>query len=255
MENSSPSATLQGSATRLGVPDGFPLGRTLVTAGAVLLAAIIGNTIPAIPFAFAHVGDRAALLHPPIGVLIAAQVGMDVAAIIVLLSLLQWAARSSFRSLGFRAPSAGAIGAGIIGAIAMFVLVNGLGSIIDTALRTHHQQLPVQIFQGIRNPNVRVQFALYAVLLGPVAEELAFRVFLFNAFMRSADFWVPAISSSVLFATVHLDLFAFLPLVLGGIILSAVYYRTANAWAPMITHALFNAGSLIAIFLAPQLAK
>lgn len=241
--------------TRFGAPNSFSLGRTLLTAAAVLVAAFIGNTLPALPFTFAHMGDRAALLHPPIGVLIAAQVGMDVAVIIVLLLLLQWTARASFRSLGFRVPSASVIGAGILGAIAMFVLVNGLGSIIDTTLRTHHQQLPVQIFEGIKNSNVRVQFALYAVLLGPVAEELAFRVFLFNAFMRAGDFWVPAIASSVLFSAVHLDLFAFFPLVLGGLILAAVYYRTRNAWAPMITHALFNTGSLIAIFLAPQLAK
>ncbi len=255
MENSSLSATLQKSQTRFGSPDGFTLGRTLVTAAALLVAALIGNTVPTVQWAFSHIGDRQVLQHPPIGILIAAQVGMDAAVIICLLALLHWTAKCSFRGLGFRTPSINVVGMALLGAAAMFVLVNSLGALIDTALKTHHQQLAVEIFRGIRDPHIRVEFAVFAVLLGPVAEELGFRVFLFNAFMRGGNFWIPAIASSLLFGAVHLDVYAFFPLTLGGLILCAVYYRSGNAWAPIITHGLFNLGSLVAIYLAPQLAK
>ncbi len=49
--------------------------------------------------------------------------------------------------------------------------------------------------------------------------------------------------SGVLFGIAHGDLYAALPLALGGIVLCAVYYRTRNAFASMISHALFNAFS------------
>lgn len=253
--NSSPSATSQESATSFGAAKSFTVGRTIVAALLILVAALIGNVAPSIPFTLAHIGNRAALLHPPVNVIIAVQVGMDAAVILAVMLVLPWAAKSTLGGLGFHAPSARTIGLAIASAVAMIVVVNGLGTLIDTALKTHHEQLPVEIFRGIRDPQVRVQFAFYAVMLGPVAEEMAFRIFLFNAFMRSGDFWIPAIASSVLFGAVHTDLYAFFPLVLGGLILCAVYYKTGNAWAPMITHGLFNLGSLIAIYIAPQLAK
>ena len=255
MENSSPSATLQESPTPLRSPDGFTLGRTVVTAVALLFAALIGNIVPTVPWAFSHMYDPAALRHPPVNILIAAQVGMDAAAIICLLALLRWAAKTSFRELGFRVPPIKVLGIAVLGAAAMFLAVNGLGTLIDTTLKTHHQQVAVELFRGIRDPQIRVQFALFAVVLGPAAEELGFRIFLFNAFMRRSSFWIAALASSLLFGAAHLDVYAFFPLVLGGLILCAVYYRSGNAWAPIFTHGIFNLGSLVALYLAPQLTK
>jgi membrane protease YdiL (CAAX protease family) len=46
-----------------------------------------------------------------------------------------------------------------------------------------------------------------------------------------------------------------LPLAVGGVILCAVYAKTENAYAPMITHGLFNAVSFVALFYAPQLGQ
>ena len=50
----------------------------------------------------------------------------------------------------------------------------------------------------------------------------------------------------------HGDSYAALPLALGGVVLCAVYYCTRNAFAPMISHALFNALSIVALLVAPQ---
>jgi membrane protease YdiL (CAAX protease family) len=38
-------------------------------------------------------------------------------------------------------------------------------------------------------------------------------------------------------------------------ILCAVYARTRNAWMSMITHGVFNAVSVVALYFAPQLTK
>ena len=37
--------------------------------------------------------------------------------------------------------------------------------------------------------------------------------------------------------------------------LCAVYYRTRNAFASMISHALFNAFSIVALLVAPQATR
>jgi membrane protease YdiL (CAAX protease family) len=41
-------------------------------------------------------------------------------------------------------------------------------------------------------------------------------------------------------------------LALGGIVLCAVYYRTRNIFASMLSHALFNALSIVALLLMPK---
>jgi hypothetical protein len=97
--------------------------------------------------------------------------------------------------------------------------------------------------------------ALLAVVIAPVAEELTFRVFIFNVGLRYASFWPAAIVSGVLFSLAHADKFAFVPLALGGIILCGVYYRSRNAFASMITHGIFNGLSVVLLFFGPASLK
>jgi membrane protease YdiL (CAAX protease family) len=53
----------------------------------------------------------------------------------------------------------------------------------------------------------------------------------------------------------HGDLFAAVPLALGGMILCYVYYRSRNAFASMISHCLFNLLSIVALLMSPNLTK
>ncbi|HXM08008.1 MAG TPA: CPBP family intramembrane glutamic endopeptidase, partial [Candidatus Acidoferrum sp.] len=61
--------------------------------------------------------------------------------------------------------------------------------------------------------------------------------------------------SAILFGLAHGDAFAAIPLALGGIVLCAVYYRTRNAFASMISHGLFNGLSLAGLLFAPHLVS
>ena len=71
----------------------------------------------------------------------------------------------------------------------------------------------------------------------------------------TADFWTGAIVSGVLFGIAHGDLFAGVPLALGGIVLCGVYYLTRNAFASMISHALFNSFSIVMLLMFPKLTQ
>jgi hypothetical protein len=137
----------------------------------------------------------------------------------------------------------------------MIVVSDGGAYLIGYLARSQHQQDIVQIFKGLHDSTTIAIFTIFAVLFAPFAEETIFRVFYFNLGLRYGGFFSGAILSGVLFGMAHGDLYAALPLALGGVVLCAVYYRTRNAFAPMISHALFNAFSIVMLLVAPNLTS
>lgn len=196
-----------------------------------------------------------ALTRQTVSFAVIIQAVIDFCVIAYLALVLPKLADASLADLGFRKPTAAEIGVALAGALVMVIVVNGLGSIIDAVLHAKHQQEAIKLFVSVRDPLVKAAFAALAVIIAPIAEEFAFRVFIFNAVRRYSSFWVAAFISGVCFGLAHTDLYAFVPLIFGGIILCAVYARTRNAWMSMITHGVFNAVSVIALYFAPQLTK
>ncbi len=177
----------------------------------------------------------------------------------IIVAMILWAlprvSGMSLRSLGFRALQPKQLAFAAVAALVMALVVNGGASLIETLTHHQHEQQVVQMFKAVKNPGVMVFFAIFAVLLAPIAEEIVFRVFLFNIGLRYGGFWLGAIISAVLFGFAHGDVFVVAPLALGGLVLCYVYYRTRNAYASMITHGLFNSFTVIALIFAPNLAK
>jgi membrane protease YdiL (CAAX protease family) len=173
---------------------------------------------------------------------------------IVLLALPR-ISKFSLRELGFRAPAPRNYVTALVGALVMAVVSNGGASLIDYFAHSQHQQDIVEIFKGLHNSTTIAIFAAFAILFAPFAEETFFRLLFFNLGLRYGGFWAGAVLSGVLFGIAHGDIFAAVPLALGGVVLCWVYYRTRNAFAPMLSHALFNALSIVALLVAPQLTQ
>jgi uncharacterized protein len=89
---------------------------------------------------------------------------------------------------------------------------------------------------------------LALVIVAPIAEEVFFRGVVFNAWLREGGRRAAFIGSSVLFGVIHLNLVAFVPIVLLGLILAWLYDRTRNILAPIVLHSVFNAIN-VGIFL------
>ncbi|HEY1681565.1 MAG TPA: type II CAAX endopeptidase family protein [Candidatus Tumulicola sp.] len=158
------------------------------------------------------------------------------------------------RALGFTAPTLTVFVGAVLGAIAMIVVVDGSSAIVSILTHTDHQQQPVEVFAGLHQPAAIAAFVLFATVFAPAVEETIFRVFVFNFGMRYGGFWLGAAASGVLFACAHGDKYAAIPLGLGGVVLCAVYYNTRNAYASMISHALFNAFTLVALLMGAHAA-
>ncbi|MHB8147491.1 MAG: CPBP family intramembrane glutamic endopeptidase [Vulcanimicrobiaceae bacterium] len=213
--------------------------------GMVLLAGI------GLLFAFHDMHRTSVPLVPALAI----QFVLEAAVVAVILRSLPRLSGFSLAELGFRLPSAGAIGTAIIGSFAMAIVANGGASLIDALFHTSHEQQVVQMVRNVHDPATLAFFTIFAVVLAPIAEETIFRVLIFNVGVRYRGFWFGAIVSSVLFGVAHGDMFAAVPLALAGIVLCFVYYRTCNAYASMVTHGLFNAFTIVALFAMPHLAK
>lgn len=188
-------------------------------------------------------------LHPPLRFELLGQLALDLTAIVYFAATVPWLAKMTLRQIGFRLPNFAVLRDIILGAFLMVLVVDLLASLIESLLGVKHEQNVVAMFTAITDQGLKLFVAFFAVIVAPIAEEFTFRIFAFNAVLRHSNFWVAAVVSGTLFGLSHGDKFAFLPLALGGMILCAVYFRTRNAWAPMIVHGLFNAVTVAALYL------
>lgn len=196
-----------------------------------------------------------ALTPEVLAVSLAIQFVLEGGLVALILGAMPPLSKFSLRELGFRTPTIGVLGFAVLGAVAMVVIADGGATLIETLAHSKHEQDVVELFKTLHDKRALAIFVALAVVAAPFAEETVFRVFYFNLGLRYGGFWGGALLSGVLFGVAHADAFALVPLALGGMVLCWVYYRTRNAWASMISHALFNALSIAAFLFAPNLAS
>ncbi len=119
-----------------------------------------------------------------------------------------------------------------------------------------------QIWQGQGGSNPLLQIVLEegdAVSLGlflftaavaaPIFEETLFRGFLLPSLTRYVPVGGAIALSSLLFAVAHLSLSEVIPLTTLGAVLGIVYTRSRNLLAPILLHSLWNAITMIGLFV------
>lgn len=148
-------------------------------------------------------------------------------------------AANKWRAWGFRLPTLAffwTIPVALVGAY-LVSYVN------DLALHPEQQDI-VEAFPPTAGGIVL--FALVAVVMAPLAEELYFRGFLFKGFANSWGWVWGAVVSGVFFSLAHLQLTLFFPLFGLGFALAWVYQRTGSLWTSIALHAVFNGISVLA---------
>ena len=93
-----------------------------------------------------------------------------------------------------------------------------------------------------------MNFALLGVAT-PAAEELFFRGFLLAALLRVMPAAAALLMSAGVFAAVHLDIGALLPIFATGALLGWLYMRTSSIWTPTLAH---GAQNMLAMTVANQ---
>lgn len=92
-------------------------------------------------------------------------------------------------------------------------------------------------------------FVLTACVAAPMFEEIFFRGFLLPSLTRYMSVGGAILASALLFAIAHLSFSEVLPLFTLGIVLGVVYTRSRNLFASILLHGLWNAGTLLSLFV------
>jgi membrane protease YdiL (CAAX protease family) len=135
----------------------------------------------------------------------------------------------------------------LISALPLVFAVDYVASLILKANPTTDSQEVIQIFENTSTGAQRIPIILLAVVVAPVAEELAFRGYLYGVIKRYCGAVPALILSGALFALIHQNLPAFFPLLVLASVFALAYELSGSLLVPMTMHALFNAFSLILV--------
>ncbi|NJP38673.1 CPBP family intramembrane glutamic endopeptidase [Alkalicoccus luteus] len=84
-------------------------------------------------------------------------------------------------------------------------------------------------------------FVIFVVaVLGPVIEEIVFRMVIFGALYKRFGFWIAALGSGFLFAVIHLDFEHLLVYLAMGVVFAWLYVKTKRIIVPIIAHVGIN---------------
>ncbi len=114
------------------------------------------------------------------------------------------------------------------------------------------QQELVKLFAESRSPLLLVAIIVFGVIIAPITEEFIFRAGIYRFLKSKMNALLALTISAFLFAWVHQNLLAFLPLFLLGLLLARAYEKTGSIITPIIFHSLFNANSLVILFMNPE---
>lgn len=146
--------------------------------------------------------------------------------------------RPFWRSLGFRFPFRG-MPMILFGGPVLAIAIGYAGYV----LRTPNVSTPFQ--QMFANRPTFVLFAIFAVVVGPLCEELAFRGFLMPLLVRSFGAVVGIVATGALFGFLHAPEYAWswrhvLLITAAGSTFGWVRYKTGSTAASTTMHATYN---------------
>jgi len=227
-------------------PAGEEVGRRLnarkavAGLGVAVVAVVIASALLAIPFAVAGADlDGGAFV-------ITGTIVQDLVVITVAWFLAADLGRPDARTFGLRPFRASALGWTFLALVAYLVLTSIYTVLVDPP----SEQLP----SGLEDADTDLALALATGLLligiAPLAEEVFFRGFLYQAFRNSFGVLPGAVLSGLIFGAIHLEFFKLVQLAVLGVILALLFEKTRSLWPPIILHAVNN--SLAFAYLMSQ---
>jgi membrane protease YdiL (CAAX protease family) len=129
----------------------------------------------------------------------------------------------------------------------------GVVAIVELTLKALGvQQTQLESLQWVRSAPLWlfVLVGLTAAVLAPIAEEIYFRGYVFRAYYEQKGPAQAYLFSAALFALVHLNPQAFLPIFAVGLFLAYLYRHTGSILPGMLAHAFNNAVAFTFLYFA-----
>jgi hypothetical protein len=99
-------------------------------------------------------------------------------------------------------------------------------------------------------PYTAVAILLSAVIIAPFCEETFFRSFLFQGMRLRINVWLAVVLSAILFGIGHGDPGSLALLIVIGLVLAMLRWRTRSIWPGIALHMLNNAVSALVVIQA-----
>lgn len=141
--------------------------------------------------------------------------------------------------------------AGTITFLISIPLISGLGFAWKTLLELVHfptgEQEMIDLFRNADDPALLACMIVLAAVVAPVTEELIFRAGLFRYLRTRVSRVFSLAIPAMIFALLHGNVAAFLPLFALGVFFALAYERTGRIAVPMIAHSLFNLHTIVLV--------
>jgi uncharacterized protein len=231
-------------------------GSHRVVLASTAFAAVLGNVIAAayfllLPLLVGSPGGRTDLsgrVLSPEGIVVSA-LSLDLALLAVVYLRIVRPGAITFEEMGLNLH--GLFGRLLLGLL-FGLLLFAAGSLVEYLLGlVGIRQTQLDSFQSITraSPGEFGLVLLAGAVVAPFAEEVFFRGYVFHAYLRQKGLWRAFLYSSLLFAVVHLNLPAVLPIFVVGLLLAFLYYRTGSVVPGMVAHGLNNALAFMLLYL------
>lgn len=143
------------------------------------------------------------------------------------------------------------LGQGVVGGLLLIAFVAIAVRLLQAA---GIQQTQSQMFSSVRSasPGQFIGFWLGAAVVAPICEEAFFRGYAFGALRAGYGRPIAYGGSAVLFAVMHLNPPAIVPIVIVALGLAFLYDRSRSVVPGIVAHGINNGLAIIALYLAPE---
>jgi membrane protease YdiL (CAAX protease family) len=211
-----------------------------------MLAAVVvlGSVLP-LPFFYPTAGDAGTLPAPALA---AALVGSQAALMIVLIWRVVRPGAITWADMGLTTEHLGRrMGQGAVGGLVIFVLSVVIAWAMQRLGVEQTQVAQFRAIQGVAPTQFLGLWLLFAVV-APICEEAFFRGYVFTALRGRYGRPIAYIGSALVFAVVHLNLPAILPILVMALGLAFLYDRTRSVVPGIVAHGLNNAVALMLVY-------
>lgn len=161
--------------------------------------------------------------------------------------------RLALRALGFRHFR---VGRTLFWVVVLMLGIFGINTLYSYVIYVFHLNLQTNdqliLQQSKVAPLTAYATLLAAVIVAPICEEIFFRGFVLPGFCRGMPVGWAIVLSSLLFAVAHADPGSFAVLLIIGLALGILRWRTRSIWPSIVLHMLNNGVAALVIVLTMQ---
>lgn len=157
--------------------------------------------------------------------------------------------RRPFSDLGFVKSSRRFLVLGFITGVFLFVGVGLLGNLLSKIFGT---PAPQSFALAVNGANYTWELILLTFLGGvvaPIKEEMFFRGVIYPPLRQLFGRGKGILLTGLFFAALHFEIIRFLPLFIGGIVLTWLYERSSSIWPSIVAHGTWNILMALALWI------